>query len=131
MPIYSFEPWMFLYLLCSSFRSKSVLWFFLKQKFKQMLQVFAHMIWNVWVAKFDFIEQLGSWFWIKWRKTNNHFINQWSKAPPINRFSMTLFIENLRSKILRCSTNWESIILSDVHFWQSEVSQPEITNFID
>jgi len=76
-----------------------------------MFQVLAHMIWNVWITEFDFIEQLSSGFWIKWWKTDNHFINQRSKTPPINGLSMTLFIKNFWCKIFGCSTYWESVIL--------------------
>ena len=44
---------------------------------------------------------------------------------------MSLFVKDFRSKILGCSAHRKSTVLDDVHFGESEVSQPKIANIID
>ena len=89
------------------------------------------MIGNIGVAELNFIKQLRPAFGVKWRQTHNHLIDQRTQTPPINRFSMPLFIQNLGSQILRSTTYRESIALGDVHFRKAKISEPEISNLVN
>jgi hypothetical protein len=47
----------------------------------------------------------------EWINTCDHFINQNTQSPPINRLTMSLILENLRGKILWSSTESKGSIL--------------------
>ena len=86
---------------------------------------------DVWIAKFYFVEEFRAALRIERWKSNYHFIDERSETPPVDGLAMTLFIENFRSKILRSSANRIGIIISDIHFGKTKVSEPQISLFID
>jgi hypothetical protein len=121
----------FLYLFRPALCSESVLRFFLEQHLQQTFEVFAHVVGNVRIAELDLVKELRPTFGVKRRQPHNHFINQGSQTPPINRFSMSLFIENLRGKVLRSATDRKGIALGDIHFGESKISESQIADFVN
>lgn len=62
----------------------------------------------------------------------NKFINNGAKTPPINRLPMSIFFNNLRSQILRRSTDRKSFIFSDnVVFRKSKICQLNVAFFVN
>ncbi len=96
---------MLLYLFGPALCPESVLRFFLEQHLQQTFEVFAHVVGNVGIAELDLVKEFRATFGVKRGQPDNHFINQGSQTPPIDRFSMALFVENLRGKVLRSATD--------------------------
>lgn len=122
---------MFLNLFGPALCPESVLRFFLKQHLQQTFEVFAHVVGNVGIAELDFVKELRPTLGVKRRQPDNHFINQGSQTPPIDWFSMALFIENLRGKVLRGATDRKGIALRDIHFGESKISESQIADFVN
>jgi len=100
----------------------------LEECFKQTSKFVADIGRNVWIAEFYFVKELRSAFGVERWETNNHLVDKGAETPPINWFSMSLFIKYLRSKVFWGSTDRESGAIGDVHFGESEICEPEIAS---
>ncbi len=130
-PVDSFKPNVTFYLQRSIFSSQSVLRFLLEQVLQEVSQLMAHVGWNIGIAKLNLIKELRPTLGVERWEPHNHFIDEGSKTPPINRFSMSLLIENLGGKIFRCTTDRVGVIIGNIHFGESKVSEAEVALLID
>lgn len=81
-----------------------------------------------WVAIFDVSEKLFFIFTVEGRLSAKHFIDYSSEGPPIGSFSVTLIEQNLWCKILCCSTNTFSFIMSEnVLFRKAEICNFDVS----
>lgn len=115
-PVNSCEPRM-VFNLKGTFGSQSILRFLLEKTLKQISQLVTHKNWDFRICKLYLVKKLSSAFGVERRQTDNHFIDNRAKTPPINRFTMTLFVKNFRCKILWGSANGCCIWFFDFHPW--------------
>ena len=68
----------------------------------------------------------------KRRKPGDHFVDNTSKAPPVNSFVMTLLPDNFRSEVLRSTTDRHSFfILVSQCLGQTKVCEFYVPSFIE
>ena len=60
---------------------------------------------------------------------DEHFVDEDSEAPPVNRLAVAFLQKNLRSKVLGCSA--ERVGLAVYELGEAEVSQLQVTLFVD
>lgn len=119
-PVDIVEPGMVLDLL-NSLRAESLL----RVLDQKSLYEFLCWVWQVgrvwWLIVLDLLEQLSPVVCVEWRYSNQHFIYDVSKSPPVNNFSIRLLEQYFWGKVLRCSANSGCFVELDVHSRETKV----------
>lgn len=111
--------------------AQAILWLLLEETLKKVPQLVGNVRRNVGIAELDLIKQLRPVFGVERRQSDHHFVDERTQAPPIHWFPMSLLVKDLRREVLRRSADGVSIIVSDIHLGEPEVSQSEISVLID
>lgn len=86
----------------------------------------------MWFSVNNIFKKFHSIIVLKWREASEHFMDEAAKTPPVNFNTMSFLSYNFWSQILGSTTNCLGFLLVILqNFWKSEVSELNITWFID
>ena len=126
VPVNIIEPWM-LHNLVNSLRAQSLSRVFNQQSLDELFGQIREIIWIGRLGVFYLLKQLSSVLCIKWRNSDKHLINDASESPPIDCFSIGLFVDYLWGQVLWSATDGSGFIQDNVHPWETKVCYLDIT----
>ena len=134
---YTCVPWMIKDFIDTSVRSKSIFWILHKALADEIFALFWHgdsMLLGIWEEYWLSLDQIVHFLviWasgVKWWETDDHFVCQDTKSPPIDRESMTFLFENFWGQVFRSSTERVSLLILLKNFGESEISEANVAVF--
>ena len=90
------------------------------------------VLWVLRLSVLDRLEQLLAVLRVEGRQAGEHFVNDRSQAPPVDRFSMSLAREDFWGQVLRrAAEGVRVVIVLDVLLREAEVGEFRVAVLVD